>query len=129
MKHKKAHNQTTPITIPFDRETCTAISYALLFLLNLEDFPFEEKKIDKNCIDLAEEKMHDFEPTLTKGQILATARAISAVLDLAEGGFDPYKYVEEDFPELLSRLETRLPVLRLAGSELQRKALSLRKSK
>lgn len=126
MKRKKSNSSTPPISFSFGRESCTAISCALLFLLNLRDFPFEEKKIDKNCIDIAEEKMRNIEPRLTKGQAGATARAIIAVLELADGGFDKYTYVEEDFPGLLSRLESSLPVLRLAGSEVQRKVLSMK---
>lgn len=131
MKSKKAKKQRPNVHTyyPFNDETCIALSCALLFMLNLNDFSFENEKIDKNSAFNAEEKWFDKEPDLTRGEVRATAKAIQVVLERSANGFDDYMYIDEEIPDLLADLKNSLTLLCELEPIFQQEVRTLRKIK
>lgn len=113
MKPKKSKKQRTYVTLTFSLtpEGCRALSNALLFLLNLDEFSFEAAKISLDSADQAENKLFDNECTLTRGEVRATSTAIDVVLEHFPGHQKEFSYMDDEVDYLLNDLERDLPIL------------------
>ena len=131
MKPKKTKKQRPNVHVEFrmSDEGCRVLSNALLFLLNLKDFSYEEEKINYDSADQAEEKFTNKETNLTRGEVRATAKAIDVALSRLPDKLSDFEYMEEDFPGLLSDLEKDLPVLQQLQPIFHTAVSDLRKMK
>lgn len=131
MKPKKVKKQRSNVHTyyPFTDETCFALSCALLFLLNLTDFSFEDAKIDRNSAYNAEDKWFGKNRDLTRGEVRATAKAIQVVLERSTNGFAEYTYIDAEIPELLTDLENNLSLLRELDPIFQQEVRTLQRIK
>ena len=111
-KKPKKQRQNVHVTFQLSSEACGALTNALDFLLSLNDFSFAEEKINWDSASAAAEKLFDCETDLTRGEVRATAKAISEVLSRIPVNTSFYSYVEEDYPNLLSELERDIPLLK-----------------
>lgn len=113
MKPKKQKKQRPNVHTKFhlSDDACRALADALLFLLSLEDFSFENEKICYDSASSAEEKLFDKDTTLTRGEVRATAKAIDLVLQTLPANDADYSYMETDYPNILSDLKKEIPIL------------------
>lgn len=110
MKHKKSNPYIT-VTFSMSPDGCRALSNALLFMLNLRGFSFDEAKISQDSAGNAEEKLFSCECTLTKGETRATSKAIDTVLERFPGHREEFSYMDNEIDYLLNDLERELPIL------------------
>ncbi|MBR4291946.1 MAG: hypothetical protein IKT52_15120 [Oscillospiraceae bacterium] len=131
MKSKKQKKQRSNVHTyyPFNDEVCSALSNALFFLLNLEDFSFDEAQINMDSTSNAEDKWFCKEPELTRGEVRATAKAIQVVLERSSDGLSDYTYMNEEVPGFISDLEKNLPILRELDTIFQEEVRRLKKIK
>lgn len=131
MKQKKVKKQRPNVHVEFalSDEACKALSDALLFLLNLRDFSFDEEKLSSDSANQAEEKLFDREMTLTRGEVRATAKAIDTVLLRLPDHFEEFAYMEEGLDYLLEDLKNELPTLQQLQPVFQTAVSGLRKMK
>ena len=129
MKPKKAKKQRLNVHVDFSfsDDACKALSDALVFLLNLKEFSFEQEKISEDSASNAEEKLACHVTNLARGEIRATAKAIDVVLLHLPDNKPNYSYMEEDFPSLLADLEKGLPTLQYLQPIFQQVLKDLKK--
>ena len=114
MKTKKSKKQRLNIHVDFSLtdEACLALSNALAFLQNLDNFSFDDEKISEDSALRAEEKLFTCEKSLSRGEVRAVAKAIDVVLEQLPVNRSRFSYIEEDLPDLLVDLERNLDILR-----------------
>ena len=131
MKPKKQKKQRPNVhtTFQLSDDACRALADALLFLLSLEGFSFEDAKISYDSASSAEDKLFDKDTTLTRGEVRATAKAIDIVLQEIPANASNYAYMETDNPNILADLEKDIPIFEELQSVFALVVKDLRKMK
>lgn len=114
MKPKKATKQRPNVHMNFQLSdnACSALSDALIFMLCLKDFSFDNAKINYDSASAAQAKLFDKDTILTRGEVRATAMAIDLVLQKFSADYSNYIYMEEEYPGILADLQGCLPTLK-----------------
>ena len=124
-KKKQRPNVHTTFSIP--EEASTALSHAVLFLLNVKGFSFENEKISMDSAFGAEEKLSEHETTLTRGEVRATAKALDFVLNCFPLTNKTYDYIDQEVPGLISDIENELSLLQQLLPAFQQAVKDLKK--
>lgn len=128
-KKSKISKPIVHTTFPFTPQQRDTLSNALDFLMNCEDFSFDQAKISHDCAFETAEKLDDNEYTLTRGEVRASAAAVdNAIQALSNSNYD-FSSIEEDFPGLISELRSSLTTLEYLSLLLNEAVTDLRKIK
>lgn len=129
MKSNKHKSQKKPVycTFPLSDEASVSLSHALLFVLNLREFSFENEKISLDSAYSAENKLFGKITTLTRCEVRATAKALDVILDLAPNGFSAYSYIDDEVDGLVSDVQNGLPIYELLAPVFRQAVNDLKK--